>query len=433
MPTFTYEAVARSGAASRGTLDAPSRAAAVRQLTQQGLTAKRVKETAGGAKPAKAAKPAKKAKPARGNSAAKPSAAAEPVAVTADGPLELKIDQLIVFTEDLADFLVAGLTLEQALSSMEKQHASTSLGGVCKIIREAITEGTSFGHALTLASPSFDELYCSLATAGEASGALAPILTRQAEYLTTMRDMKRKVTSALIYPAFLVFAGILVAGLMIFYLLPEISSLIEDSEKPPPFATRMLMGFSDFCVQNWMWMAGAGALVIAAVVYFFRAPGLKDQRDEVYLKTPLISKLLWAEFNLLFTETIANLIGNGLPLLRATELTRNATTNVYFRGQLDEVIEYLADGAALSSAMRAVGGFSPALIDVAAVGERTGSLEKALRNAARRLRRDLEVLLERITSLIQPVIITAMALLVGSVVYMMITAIFDVVTAVTTG
>jgi len=147
----------------------------------------------------------------------------------------------------------------------------------------------------------------------------------------------------------------------------------------------------------------------------------------------LISRLQCAEFNLLFTETVANLIGNGLPLLRATELTRNATTNHVFREQLDEVIECLADGGSLSASMRRVGGFTPSLIDVAAVGESTGSLEKALKNAARRLRRDLDVLLERISALIQPVIITVMALVVGSAVYLMITAIFQAISSVNAG
>lgn len=434
MPSFLYEAISRDGAAMTGKLDAPSRAVAIRELGRRGLTAKALKPAAGAVvkESAPVAKDVRKKKPV--NKRADVKSAEELVVDVDNGEVtKLKPDQLILFTEDLADFLTAGLPLEQSLHAMENQHASGGLRVICERLRLAITEGTSFGRALAVASPSFDELYCNLATAGEASGALAPILRRQAEYLSQMREMKRKVVSALIYPAFLIVAGVLVTALLMFYLMPEITSLLEDSGKKLPLGTQLLIGFSDFVVGNWWWLTIGFVIVVALAIAMWRNPAYKNERDSILLQIPLISRLQRAEFNLLFTETVANLIANGLPLLRAAELTRNATTNHVFREQLDEVIECLADGGSLSASMRRVGGFTPSLIDVAAVGESTGSLEKALKNAARRLRRDLDVLLERISALIQPVIITVMALVVGSAVYLMITAIFQAISSVNAG
>ncbi|MCB1133387.1 MAG: type II secretion system F family protein, partial [Verrucomicrobiae bacterium] len=144
---------------------------------------------------------------------------------------------------------------------------------------------------------------------------------------------------------------------------------------------------------------------------------------------PLFGRVISSRFYVQFLETMANLVSNGLPLLRALELSRDATQNRQLRGQLNKVIEQVGDGRSFSKSLIRIGTFPPLLIDMISVGEQTGKIDQALRRSAERYDKELDKDLQRIMALIMPTVLIIMALLIGTMAYLMITAIFQTISA----
>lgn len=418
MPAFRYRAIGKDGGPVSGSLEADNRATALRQLVRGGL------------QPLEVAEAAVAAAGARGGAAAvsksaKAAGKAGTKEVDASKPVKLKAAELIVFTEELADLLEAGLPLEPALRSMEKRGAGGAIAAVSKRIRESVIEGGSFGAALRRSSPSFDELYCSLAMAGEASGALPSILSRQAKFLAQAAELRAKVVASLIYPAFLVAAAIAVVILFLLVLLPNLTELLADSGAELPLGANLIMEGGDLARQFWWLFVLLGLGVVFYGRWWLGQEKNKPVWDEWRLKAPLVGSLLRTSMQVQFLETLANLTGNGLPLLRALELTRNTFSNRFVRERLAAACESVGDGASFSRALNRAEVFPAEMVDMIAVGEQTGDLPTALRHASRRFDRELSNRIQRLTALVQPVIIVVMALIVGTMVYMMVTAIFE--------
>jgi type II secretory pathway component PulF len=213
MPLFAYKAL-RDGAVTNGEIEANDRREALRKLDLQGLQPVKVTDTGAGTDRKQETAPTAGAKAGGGRS---PVAEKE----IPEGPIKLKRSDVVLFTEELSDMLAAGLQLEPALRAMESRQELGNLKVVSIKLRQIVRDGNSFSNALNRVSPSFGPLYCSLAAAGEASGALDTILKRQAHYLKTLQELQGRVTLALIYPAFLMFSGIMVAIIFVTKLIPQ--------------------------------------------------------------------------------------------------------------------------------------------------------------------------------------------------------------------
>ena len=410
MPTFQYKALRTDGTTADGELEANDRHEAVLRLDRSGL------------------QPVKLDIKAEVNAVGKP-AAAEPL-----GPVRLKKPQVVLFTEELSELLGAGLQLEPALRVMESREELGELKSVAKILRQEVRDGTSFSAALRKASSNFGDLYCSLAHAGEVSGALSTILKRQANYLSTIQDLQSRVKMALIYPSFLVFSGVAVVVLFITFLIPKLTLLLKSTQGDMPPIGEFMLDMSEF-LKGW---GGASILIIiigSAVGFrsYIKAERNREWWDKTKLNLPLFGKVIRARFFVQFLETLANLVGNGLTLLRALELSRQATPNLFLKAKVGEIIDYVGEGGSLSRTMKRVGFFPPLLLDMVAVGEQTGQIGESLERAAERYDKQLGKDIEKISALIQPVIVVVMAILVGIMAYMMITVIFDTIAGLNTG
>nr|WP_226894901.1 type II secretion system F family protein [Luteolibacter marinus] len=333
-----------------------------------------------------------------------------------------------MFTEELSDMLAAGLQLEPALKSMEGRQELGGLKDVAVRIRQLVRDGMNFSTALKRVSPSFGPLYCSLAAAGEASGALDTILKRQAHYLKTLADLQSRLILAMIYPAFLVVAGLGVSIVFVTTLIPQLTTLIESTPGGSlPGPIKLMVAATDFIKAYWYVIL---ILVVAAALFFKAWKDNPENRltwDKFKLTAPLMGPVVSSRFYVQFLETMANLAGNGLPLLRALELSRDATQNLALRGELNTVIDQVGDGRAFSKALIRTGAFPALLIDMVSVGEQTGKLDVALRRAAERYDKELDKSLSRIMALIMPTILIIMASLIGTMAYLMITAIFQTI------
>jgi general secretion pathway protein F len=422
MPLYAYKALAANGSVTTGELDAADRPEALRMLDRKGLQPVNLKETA----------VAVSAKKTNGNAKGKADDTKKSKdqseskdAPIPEGPIKLKRSEVVLFTEELSDMLSAGLQLEPALKSMESRQELGNLKAVSYKIRQIVRDGVNFSAALKKVSPSFGALYCSLAAAGEASGALDEILKRQAHYLKTLAELQSRLILAMIYPAFLVVAGIGVSIVFVTTLIPQLTALIKSSGGEIPLGAAILIGASNFLSKWWLVII----LTLLAAFIFFKAwkdnDANKPTWDRMKLRLPLVGPVITSRFYVQFLETMANLVGNGLPLLRALELSRDATENRSLRAELNKVIDQVGDGRSFSKALIRNGAFPPLLIDMISVGEQTGKIDQSLRRAAERYDKELDKDLQRIMALIMPIVLIIMAGLIGTMAYLMITSIFQ--------
>lgn len=397
MPEFRYKAIAADGGVVTGTLEAPGKLDAYRQLESRDL------------QPVSVAASAEKETESR-----------EP-----SGKVTLTRAQVILFTEELADLVEAGLQLDQALRVMQERQDHPALKQVSLALRDELREGTAISVALRKVSPSFDDLFCNMVAAGELSGSLPQILRRLVASLTMIQELQSRVVSALIYPAFMAGAGFALIVIFMTVLVPQLVNLFRKTGKELPFMTQMLISFSDFVGQTW-WIAVVLVILAAAGFKAWVAqPAGRLSWDAAKLRLPLVGEVLQTRFYTQFAQTLGNLLANGVPLLSGLRLLGKATTNLFLRGVLERVVTLVAEGAAFSSALRQAGTFPAVFIDIVSVGEQTGKTAAALEKAGTRYDKELNKRIERLTTLIQPAIVIVMAVIVSVVAYSIIAGIFQ--------
>lgn len=414
MASFRYKVLQKDGSLSEGHLDAASRGEATRRLNEQGSRVLSLTEEK---------QKVEKKKAAKGTAPDKPPKKA------ASAPVENRLSskQLVQFTEELSDLLAAGVQLDSALHSIGKRSESPAIARVAASCHDKVRDGVPLATALRFSSPSFNELYCNLVSAGEVSGALGDILKRQVKYLNTLAELKGKLATALIYPSFLVVSGIAVSAMFTFFLIPKLRRLVESTGGELPPIARLLLGLGDFMKANWVALLVLLLIAIVIIFVMFQREPTKRWWDEVKLKLPLFGKLLITRFNVQFVETLSNLLVNGLPIVRALELVETTTPNRYIREQIQQMRGRVSEGALLNRCMEKAGIFESGLIDMVRIGEDTGQLAPSMAKAGDRLDREFGRAIERIASVIQPAIILVMSLIVGLMAYMMISVIYETI------
>ena len=413
MAVFAYQGTSLDGQKRTGELEASTRSEALRKLASdriQPLSLVAKADMVDAKKPARAAAPAK----GGGKSAA------------LSGHIRLSRGQVIQFTDELADFLNSGLQLEPALQLMERREQKSAVKDVSAYLREKVRDGTSFSEALRTASPSFDELYCNLVAAGEASGALAPMLKRQAEHLVAMQDLRGRVTLALIYPTVLVLAGIAAVAIFMTVLVPQMIKMFNKTGGSMPLPTFLLIKASNGLHHYGLLILIAVGVLIFSFILYTRQPAGRRWWDSTKLRIPLLGPLLTASFYAQFCQTMANLLQNGLPLLGALKLTTGATANVFYRSLLYRISDLVGEGASLTRAMKSVGHFDANLRDLLKVGEQTGDLGTALDKVGIRCDKDIQLKIDRIMAIVPMLIIAALGGMVVMIAWSMLDGIFKV-------
>jgi type II secretory pathway component PulF len=413
MALFAYNAVTREGGRVSGQVEAQSRAEAFRKLDIERLQPISLVQQDG----------------AETNGARLP-AGGEPVATR---NIRLSGSQIILFTEEMSDLLDAGLQLEPALRVMEGRNELSSIKAVASALRQQVREGSSLSNALRLVSPSFGDLFCNLVAAGELSGSLPKLLRRQATFLVAMDDLRKKVVSALIYPAMIFVLGIGLIFLFMTYLVPQLMTLFQKTGRELPLLTRVLVQTSGFFSNYWWAIIGGIAGAVFGFLQLIRMPSGRQWWHRTQLRLPLFGSVLRGRFLAQFSETMANLIANGIPLLNSLRLMTSAIGNLHLREMMEKVVEMVREGGSLSRALQRIGEFPPLFIDMIAVGEQTGDLAKALERVGRRYEKELNLKIQRLTALIQPVVILVMAGMVGVIAYSIINGIFDAVSGLRPG
>ena len=408
MAVFTYQGTGARGERLSGEIEASTRGEALRRLTRDNI------------QPLSLAARAETAAPA-------PRSSSAPAGRGAVGPVRLSSAQVILFTDELSDFLHSGLQLEPALHLMENREAQSPIKVVAARLRAKVRDGVSFSEALKATSPSFGELYCNLVAAGEVSGALSPLLRRQSEHLIAMQDLRSRIKLALIYPAFLVGAGVAAVAVFMTVLIPQMTKLLVKTGTVLPWSTYLLVKMGEYARQDGLFVLAGAALLVVLFISVIKQPGGRRWWDEAKLRLPLVGPLLKAFFYAQFCQTMANLLQNGLPLLQSLKLVGRATANEFFRGLVIRVNDLVGEGASLTRAMKTVGHFPPELRDLVKIGEQTGELGPTLQKIGERFDKVIQQRIDRIMSLVPLMVIVVLGGMVFLIAWSMLSGIFQAV------
>jgi type II secretory pathway component PulF len=404
MPQFAYRARDAQGSLVEGVLDCPDRAIAIRQIESQKCIPVRI-DLVG-----------PEAKPAQRDGAA-------PRAPTQN--LKIPHGQLLVFTEQLAHLLQAGMTLDEGLSVLEKRLKQPRVQQMTHTLHQALIDGRSFSQALSELPRIFPPLYVNLVAAGEASGALPQILLRVVKSLMQTKELRDRVQQALIYPAFLALAGGVLVTIFITFMVPQLTGFMAQTGGALPLPTRILLHIHHAITGYW-WV---GVLAGISAVVGFRALVRSDEGrvgwDRFQLMIPGYGRVIRHRYYAQFSRTLGTLIENGIPLLRALDLVTEIAGNRFLEQKLGEVRKAVIDGATLSAALQAQKLFPDLFTDMMSVGEQTGHFAETMQAIADVYERELDKTVGLISQLIPPVIIVVIALLVGLVVFSILSAVFE--------
>jgi type II secretory pathway component PulF len=404
MPQFAYRARDAQGSLVEGVLDCADRAVAIRQIELQKCIPVRIELVGPEAKTA-------------------PRDSARVASPTQN--LKIPHGQLLVFTEQLAHLLQAGMTLDEGLSILEKRLKQPRVQQMTHALHQALVDGRSFSQALSELPRIFPPLYVNLVAAGEASGALPQILLRVVKHLMQAKELRDRVQQALIYPAFLALAGAVLITIFITFMVPQLSGFMAQTGGALPLPTRILMQIHHAITGYW-WV---GVLVGISAIVGFRALVRTDEGrigwDRFRLMIPGYGRVIRHRYYAQFSRTLGTLMENGIPLLRALDLVTEIAGNRFLELRLGDVRKAVIDGATLSAALQAQKLFPDLFTDMMSVGEQTGHFADTMQAIADVYERELDKTVDLISQLIPPVIIVVIAVLVGLVVFSILSAVFE--------
>jgi general secretion pathway protein F len=319
-------------------------------------------------------------------------------------------------TRQLATLLKAGIPLSDALGALIQQIEHRSLERSFRQIKEDIASGSPTGDAFARHPQYFNNLYVNMIKAGEASGNMDEVLKRLSDFLQKQAKMKGKVSAALVYPlAMLVLGGLVVLFLMSF-VVPKIVDSIKERGMPLPAPTEILIAISGF-VKAWWW-AIIIFMFVASAVYgmWVRTPQGRLTRDTWLLKLPIFGLLFKKQSVARFATTFSTLLKSGLPALECLKILRDVVDNALLAKTLDEVHDRIIEGADIATPLKNSGVFPPVVGYMISIGEQSGQLEDILDKVAESYDEEIDVTTQKVTALIEPVIIVFMALVVGFIV-----------------
>ena len=407
MPVYEYTALNAQGKKHKGVLDADSISTARRKIRKDGSYPVEIKEAV-----------------PRGRRKGKKETDKKNVLSLQLGS-RIKQQEIHVATRQLATLLGAGIPLVPALSGLVEQTTNKSLQTKITQIKDSVNEGNSLTSSLAEHPRLFSKIYVNMVQAGEASGSLDVVLERLAEVGERQQAMRSRIAAALIYPLFMALVGIGVLFLLITFIVPSITKVFTDRDQALPLPTTLLISVSDFLQSYWMILVILIIGLIIGIRFFIRQP--KGQRiwDTLKLSLPVLRDLNIKIAAATLGRTMSSLLQSGVPLITSLQIVKNILNNVLLAEVMDLAAEELEKGKSLSSVLRGHKYFTPMLVQMIAVGEQSGSLEKMLEKAADSYEKEVETTVMAMTSMIEPVMILVMGLAVSFIVVSILLPIFE--------
>ncbi|MBI5665625.1 MAG: type II secretion system F family protein [Nitrospirae bacterium] len=385
MPVFKYRGYNQNGAASEGLIEADGQKDASVKLKSKGIFPKEITESL----------PSGKKLFTRKHS-----------------PLTLAN-----ITRRLSTLLSAGVPLVEAISALSSEQKG-EWRNILTDLKDRLAGGSSFSRAMQAYPAIFPDFYTGMIAAGESSGKLTEVLLKLADYLESELNIKNKITTALVYPAFMAVVSIGIVLFLFTFVIPKITKIFEETSVSLPIVTIILIWISTALKNFWWLILG----LAAGAVFLFRRIKRTNRAliDSILLKEP--TGILMGLYMLRFSMTMGFLLSGGLPILKAMQLTSKATGNIVLENKIMTAQTRVSQGAKLSSSLE---GFPPTLLQLISTGEQTGKLPEVLQKTSESYESEFDRKLQRAISLLEPVMILVMGLVVGFIVVSVLLPIFE--------
>lgn len=415
MPIYQYKAFAPGGETRTGVIDADTPRAARAMLRRESLLVKEIHEAHG--------RRQKKGVIDRRGWFARLRASRQRRKSTSSRDLDLVTGS----TRQLGTMLGSGIPMTEALRALIDQADDRRSETIFREIRERVNQGASLADALEDHPALFGDLYCNMVRAGEASGNVDVVLTRLADYLQAQRTLRRKVVSAMTYPVMMIILGMIVVTVLMSWVVPKITAMLEDTGQALPAPTQILVAVSEVFKDYW-WL---GALGIAAISFLFERIHQHSDRgrlllDRFLLRLPIVGDVLLKQSVARFTRTLSTLLQSGVPAVQSLEITGNVVQNRVISDACEYVRQRIVEGTDIASPLKQTGVFPSVVGYMVAVGEQSGELEQMLDRIATAYDEEIEIATDRMTSVLEPILIICLAVVVGFIVVSIVLPILQV-------
>ncbi len=393
MPVYDYKGLSPAGAAKTGIIDADSPREARLKLRSQNVMVTNIAERSASTK-----RDRKKDKILDFSRAQKGK------------------NEVPMYTRQLATLLSAGIPLAQAMSALIEQCQIPDLEAGFRDIREKLTQGHSFAEALSYHPHYFPDLFVNMVKAGEASGSLDRVLNRLADYLQRQARIRNRIAAALAYPIVMIMVGVVIVIILMMFVVPKVLAVVERTGQSVPLPTQILKTSADFLGSYWY----IPAFGFVAMVIFHRV-GMRHEeyrwrKDKFLLGLPVLGDLFRKTAVSRFAVSMSTLLKSGVPVLEALRIVKDIVDNQVMARVLDTVQRRIVEGTDIATPIKKSGVFPPVVGYMIAVGEQSGQLEDMLDQVASAYDEEIEVQTQKVTSLMEPLIIVGMALVVGFIV-----------------
>ncbi|GAB7081744.1 type II secretion system F family protein [Megalodesulfovibrio paquesii] len=400
MATFSYQAVTESGSTTTGTLEADSADEARQILVQRGLLPSKV---------------------VKGE-----DAGAGGVFTRLNNALStVTVPELILFTKQFRTMFNAGLSIIALLDVLEQQTTNPKLKSVVVEIGQDIKQGASLFNAFSKHSSVFSHLYCSMLRAGEVAGTLPEVLDRLIYIIEHEHKVKKQIKSALTYPIIVI---VLLVGAFIFlltFVIPAFVTTFEKAKIELPLPTKICIIMYKMLDQYWMIMVVVVVSAIVATFMYLRTESGKLVRDRMLLRLPIIGPVFRKGAMARFASIFSLLQSSGVSVLESVGIISNTIGNAAISLEFDNLREKLQEGRGISGPLRQSRNFTPMIINMIAIGEETGELDAMMREMAKHYDYEVEYQVQRMSELIGPILIVALAVVVGFFAAAILFPIFD--------
>ena len=404
MAVFEYHAIARSGKKVKGIVDADSPIAARRKLREQELFPTAVSASGGTA-------------------AAKDK-------VSAGDIRRVSVRDLGMMTRQLSVLLHAGMPLVEAMTALLEQTPRRRLREAVFDVRDRVLEGVTLADGLSAHPRIFSPLYVNMVRAGESSGALEQVLFRLADILERQAKLRSKVLATLAYPCFMMLFAVGIISFLMVVIVPRITSLLERRQQELPRLTEVLIATSDFIGNWWYLLIGGVVGTFTLWRYWLSRPAGRLRWDRFILSIPLVGELQLKLICGRLARTLGTMLESGLTMMTALDVVNSVLQNRHIEEVMQDVKAGVRRGRDLAVPLKEAGVFPPMLVQMAELGQRSGELESSLIKVADIYDEDVQLTIDALVSLLEPMIIVFMGVFVGLLVLAILLPILNMSAAV---
>ncbi len=402
MPVYQYHGVRNDGLAASGIVDAESSKSARQKLRKSGVYPTSLIEQQGASDHV------------AGQSA------------TRVGRFRvLSKQELALMTRQLGTLLVAGLPLVEVLGILVEQTDKKTVQAVLADVREQVRVGKSLSEAFEGYPKDFGQLYIHMVRAGETSGALDQILFRLAEFLEKQVALNQRVTNAMIYPALMSLVAVTVLFFLLTFVVPKITGVFTGLHRALPTPTVVLMAISQFLASYWWVLLVGAAIAILVVRRKIQTPAGRRLADRCILRLPLIGELARMVAVSRLSRTLATMLASGVQLLEALDVAKRVMNNRVLEEAVEAARQNIREGETIADPLKRSGEFPSLVTHMIAVGERSGEMEDMLQRIAQIYDGEVERVISRLTSLLEPIMILVMGVVVFFIVIAILLPIFE--------